>query len=211
MTLQYSRLIFLFFSILSIGTVSAEDLLPASSTKDVIRLSVVSVGNLDFYVPLSFSYPIKSAGQKTGPNQLWFKAIWIPNGQSMATWNEQQSFLVLPPKAPPIEVVSAQLSKMCPKSFFKENVDPPQFTNAQKTVSAAIMGCKTTSEHPDLELRGYYVAIHNNNHNYLLSRENRGDPAQNAEAFTSEALDALRNTFSKFAVCPKGQMCAKLQ
>ena len=185
----------------------AEQSLPSGVT----QWGLITVGRHDYYIPIPSDYPAEAAGQKIGPDNAWFKAFWIPKGQTTSNWIETMSLLILPGNAPAIEIMSAQLSQTCPKNFFKRPVDPPQFIVAQDSTSAVVMGCGSTEETSSIAFHGYYVAVHTKDYNYLLSREIRATATSTVVPLQAETLANWQRAFEKFAVCDKGTFCAKLK
>ena len=93
---------------------------------EVNRLGLLTVGETDYYIPIPDGYSLEAADRRMGPDKSWLKASWLPEGRQMSNWSEMMSFLILPHNAPPIDVMAAQLSKSCPKSFFKERAAVPK-------------------------------------------------------------------------------------
>lgn len=179
---------------------------PASG---ITRWGQLTVGQSDYYIPMPASYPIESADTQIGPDKKWMKVVWYPTGQNRSSWAEMMSLLILPANVPPIEVMRAQLKKSCPDSFIKIPAAAPQFVH-KYDADAVQLGCGPDASSP-MSLRGYYVAIRTRDYSYLLSRETRSTAFKTNTPLQAETLEEWRQTFEKFAVCQKGDFCAKLK
>ena len=177
---------------------------------EVNRLGLLTVGETDYYIPIPDGYSLEAADRRMGPDKSWLKASWLPEGRQMSNWSEMMSFLILPHNAPPIDVMAAQLSKSCPKSVFKERAAVPKFVIAQEDVVAVQMGCGPDDTSP-MALKGYYVAIRTKDYSYLLSRETRFNTQRGEVGLSDAPLTDWQRTIEKFAVCAKGDFCAKLR
>lgn len=96
---------------------------------------------------------------------------------------------------------------MCPNKFFKKTTESPKFILDQANATSVLMGCGDDGS--SRVLNGYYVSINGKEHNYLLSRELIGEASKST--ISDIVLQNWQQSFSKFAVCNKGEFCAKLK